>query len=121
MMSASIFKLAAPDAPRRSADLGDVRFRSLLERGEWERLPPEVQSRFSKRLAGTGTALYRGVVVDMQMSRLGWFLAQVCRLFGAPLPLAREAGGAAVATVSEDHRCAGQCWTRIYARRHGFP
>ena len=120
-MSASIVRLPAPKAQRRSADLGDVRFRALLARDEWERLPPEVQSRFSKHLAGTGTALYRGVVIDMQMSRLGWLLTQVCRLFGAPLPLSREAGGAAVVTVSEDRRCAGQCWTRIYARRHGFP
>jgi len=120
-MSVSIVKLPPPEAPRKSADLGDVRFRALLEREEWERLPPEVQSRFSKHLAGTQTALYRGVVIDMQMSRLGWLLAQVCRLFGAPLPLSRQAGGTAVVSVSEDRRCAGQCWTRIYARRGGFP
>jgi hypothetical protein len=120
-MSASTFKLPAPDPLGRSADLCDARFRALLEREQWERLPPEVQWRFSKRLEGAESALYRGVVTDMQMSWLGWFLAQICRLFGAPLPLSRLAGGAAVVIVSEDRRCAGQCWTRIYARRHGFP
>lgn len=61
------------------------------------------------------------MVIGIQMSRLGWLLAQACRLFGAPLPLSAHAGGAAIVTVSEDHHRAGQCWTRIYARRNGFP
>jgi hypothetical protein len=120
-MSASVLELPDRRLAEEGAEFPDARFRALLKRVEWERLPPEVQSRFSKRLAGTGTALYRGIVTDMRMSRLGWLLAQVCRLFGAPLPLSPEADGAAVVTVSEDHRCAGQCWTRIYARRRGFP
>jgi len=120
-MSANIFQLPARESPRGDAHLHDARFRALLERTDWERLPSEVQARFCSRIAGAQTTLYRGVVIRMHMSRLGWALAQVCRLFGAPLPLSRDAGGAAIVAVSEDHRCAGQCWTRIYARQRGFP
>jgi hypothetical protein len=120
-MSASLVQLQDRRPLRGEAELHDARFRALLERNTWERVPPEVQARFSKRLAGAQTALYRGVVVDMKMSRLGWVLAQACRLFGAPLPLCREAGGAAIVSVSEDHRRGSQCWTRIYARKRGFP
>src|SRR4030095_4752866 len=54
-------------------------------------------------------------------SRLGWLLAQLCRLFGAPLPLNRNSGGGALVSVSEDKSGGGQWWTRIYARPNGFP
>lgn len=104
-----------------SATLHDLRFWSLLETEAWETLPAEVQRRFSKRLSGPGVALYRGLVVEMHMSAFGWALAQFCRLFGAPLPLERTAGGGALVSVSEDARSGGQCWTRIYTRRDGFP
>jgi uncharacterized protein DUF4166 len=120
-MSARLVELANDLPERRDADLHDARFRALLERDEWERLPAEVQKRFSKRLTGAQTAIYRGLVVDMHISRLGWILTQACRLFGAPLPLSREAGGAVIVTVSEDPRGGGQFWTRIYARKSGFP
>src|SRR3954462_10528702 len=103
-----------------SATLHDLRFRALLGTEAWEALPVEVQRRFSKRLNGAGVALYRGLVIEMRMSALGWALAQFCRLFGAPLPLERKAGGGALVSVSEDSR-GGQCWTRIYARRDRFP
>jgi hypothetical protein len=119
-MSASVIQLPERRPLRKEADLHDARFRALLKRHEWKQLPPEVQARFSKRLGGAQTSLYRGLVVEMHMSPLGWMLAQVCRLFGAPLPLSGKAGGAAVVSVSEDGR-GGQCWTRIYARERGFP
>jgi hypothetical protein len=55
------------------------------------------------------------------MRLAGWLLAQAARLVGAPLPLARSAHAAAVVTVTEDKVGAGQVWTRVYARRNGFP
>jgi hypothetical protein len=119
-MSARSVQVQERVPDRWEAELHDARFRALLGREEWDRLPPEVRARFSKRLSGAQTAIYRGLVIEMRMSRLGRILAQACRLFGAPLPLCREAGGAAIVTVSEDP-CGGQCWTRIYARRRGFP
>lgn len=120
VMSATLLQL-----PRRretrDASLHDLRFRALLGCAAWDALPVEVQRRFSKRLSGAEVALYRGLVVEMHVSRLGRLLAQACRLFGAPLPLARTAGGGALVSVSEDRSSGGQCWTRIYARADRFP
>jgi hypothetical protein len=67
------------------------------------------------------------------MSRIGWCLAQAARLIGGPLPLTRSAARNAsrtdarapnlhspsVVTVTEG--MGGQIWTRLYARRSGFP
>jgi hypothetical protein len=119
-MSATLLQLTKRP-PETEAALYDLRFRALLGSEAWETLPPEVQHRFSKRLRGAQIALYRGLVVEMHMSRIGWLLVQICRLFGAPLPLNRHAGGGALVSVGEDGHCGGQCWTRIYARPDRFP
>jgi hypothetical protein len=115
--------LLHPKQNRQSADavLHDLRFRALLGSRAWDALPAEVQRRFSKRLNGTAVALYRGAVVEMHLSGVGWLLAQLCRLFGAPLPLNPRSGHGAVVCVSEDSRSGGQCWTRVYARPGRFP
>jgi hypothetical protein len=55
------------------------------------------------------------------MSVSGWILAQACRFIGAPLPLERESGVSAVVSVTEDGASGGQVWTRVYARKRGFP
>ena len=57
----------------------------------------------------------------MHMSPIGWLLAQLCRLFGSPLPLSRKVGGSALVSVTEDSAGNGQCWTRIYGRESHFP
>jgi hypothetical protein len=120
-MRATILQLPVRTPPPEGQPLYDLRFRSLVGVAEWERLPEEVKRRFSKRLSGAAVALYRGLVIDMQVSRIGWILAQLCRLFGAPLPLCRQTGVAALVSVSEDASSGGQCWTRVYARRGRFP
>lgn len=119
-MSATLLRLPHRPPPT-DARLHDLRFRALLGSERWDRLPPEVQRRFSKRLSGAEVALYRGLVVEMRMSPLGRLLAQLCRLFGAPLPLNPSSGGGALVSVSEDSSSGGQCWTRIYARPGRFP
>lgn len=119
-MSARLLRLPQRAVPQ-DATLHDLRFRALLGGDSWEALPSEVQRRFSKRLSGAEVALYRGLVVEMRRSRLGWLISQLCRLFGAPLPLNPAAGGAALVSVSEDRASGGQCWTRIYARPDRFP
>jgi len=110
-----------PTAPKAAPDLGDLRFRALMPDAAWASLPPAVQRRFSKRLAGGETAVYAGEVLETVMSRAGWWLAQAARLIGAPLPLTRSTHVPSVVTVTEDARSGGQIWTRLYARRNGFP
>jgi hypothetical protein len=45
----------------------------------------------------------------------------MARLVGGPLPTSRDAKMPSVVTVTEDVASGGQIWTRLYARRSGFP
>ena len=99
----------------------DLRFRTLLSDDDWKRLPPATRQRFSKRLAGGSTAVYLGEVTRISFSRAGWWLAQIARLIGGPLPTSTDTHVASIVTVTEDAATGGQIWTRIYARRNGFP
>lgn len=111
------------DAPRPTqlSELGDTRFRALLRKQDWNALPAPVRRRFSKRLAGGDSVVYAGEVTETWVTTAGWLLAQAARLIGGPLPLFREVDVPAVVTVTEDARTGGQIWTRMYARRSGFP
>jgi hypothetical protein len=108
-------------SPGSEPELGDLRFRALLGEADWAALPAPIRRRFSKRLAGGNTAVFVGEVIETQMSRAGWWLAQAARLIGGPLPVSRDAHVASVVTVTEDVAAQGQHWTRLYARRSGFP
>lgn len=99
----------------------DARFRRLLPDAQWQALPEAVKRRFSKRIEGGALATYQGQIVETQHSPAGWLLAQLCRAIGAPLPLYRDKEVPASVCVSEDMAGGGQCWTRIYGRRRGFP
>lgn len=103
------------------SELYDPRFRRLLSAEDWAGLPAAVRKRFSKRIEGARVAIYPGVIRKVRFSGLGWCLAQICRLIGAPLPLHRDIGVPAAVSVSEDGESAGQCWTRVYGRKRGFP
>lgn len=102
-------------------ELIDLRFRQLLGVREWASLPDAVRRRFGKRLSIGQSANYAGQVLTCRMNITGWVLAQACRLIGAPLPLEREGGVAAIVSVTEDGISGGQVWTRVYARKRGFP
>jgi hypothetical protein len=101
--------------------IGDLRFRALLTADEWIALPHPVRRRFSERVADGKTVLYVGEVVACALSTVGWLVAQAARLCGGPLPLSRDTQVPAVVTVTEDAATKGQIWTRMYARRNGFP
>ena len=109
---------ARPAAP---GELGDLRFRVLLGNDDWHSLPLAVRKRFSRRLGGQESVVYKGEVVHTRMTGLGWCLAQATRLIGGPLPLSRDAHVAAIVTVTEDPATGGQFWSRHYNRRRGFP
>ena len=108
--------LVIPESP-----LGDLRFRGLLSAGQWAALPLAVRQRFSKRLSGGRTVVYTGTIVETVMSRAGMALAQMARIIGGPLPVCRDVDVPGVVTVTEDVATGGQIWTRLYARRNGFP
>ena len=118
MTSARIsLKTSAPDAKL----LDDHRFRALLSDEDWGRLPVAIWRRFSKRFEDGNTVVYVGEVDETFFSPIGWWLAQAARLIGGPLPTGRETGVPMVVTVTEDAASGGQVWTRICARRDGFP
>lgn len=107
--------------PRSESPLADLRFAGLLGAEGWARLPAAVRARFAKRYAPGKSVSYAGVIVQCRMSRAGWALAHLCRLIGAPLPLDRGGGLAAVVTVTEHAPSGGQVWTRVYARARAVP
>jgi hypothetical protein len=107
--------------PEHDHELGDLRFRALLAAADWAELPLPVRERFSKRLADGNTIVYVGEILETRMSRAGWLLAQAARLLGGPLPTQSDVGVPSIVTVTEDMATGGQIWTRLYARRHGFP
>jgi hypothetical protein len=103
------------------AGLGDLRFRTLVPPDEWASLPLQIRSRFSKRLAGGRTIVFVGEVVETRISLAGHLLAQAARLIGSPFPTATDSDVPSVVSVTEDFATGGQIWTRLYARRAGFP
>src|SRR5689334_19864549 len=108
-------------SPGSEPEFGDLRFRALMGEAAWMSLPLSIRKRFSRRLAGGDTMVYSGETLTNEMSRAGWWLAQAARLIGGPLPLVRDAHAPSVVTVTEDVATKGQHWTRLYARRRGFP
>ena len=117
------FEARTRDSGRSRSDpnLGDLRFRALMRERDWASLPAAIRRRFSKRLPAGGSTVYAGEVLETRMSFAGWLLAQALRLIGGPLPTTRCAHVPSVVTVTEDKASGGQIWTRIYARRNGFP
>ncbi len=93
----------------------------LLGARQWESLPAAVRKRFSKRLSGGASVIYTGEVSAMRYSRLGWLLANLLRVVGAPLPLCRAAGMRSLVAVTEDAESKGQFWIRMFSRPRGFP
>ena len=111
-----------PLAPLNDNSLRDIRFRKLLGTKDWSALPAAVRARFSKRVKGGGSTVYKGYVVQTEMNRAGRIFSQIARLIGAPLPLDyNNADAPAIVTVTEDADYQGQFWSRQYGRRHGFP
>ena len=108
-------------APASEDGIGDLRFRALVGEPGWMALPETTRARFGKRIGEGRTAVYTGEIVECRMNLAGRLLARLCRLLGGPLPLTREADLPALVSVTEDAATGGQCWTRIYGRRRGFP
>jgi len=113
----------AHEAPKEKTrfEVGDLRFASLLPHDEWHALPSAIRRRFSRRPARGEAIVYAGRVTDMHMTFAGRAFARFGILIGGPLPLADDADEAAIVSVTEDAEGGGQNWTRVYAKRRGFP
>ena len=107
--------------PTHTRLLDDHRFRALLSDEDWGRLPLAIWRRFSTRYADGETVVYVGEVDHAEFSRTGWWLAQLARLIGGPLPTGTDTQRPAIVSVTEDALSGGQIWTRIYARHNRFP
>ncbi len=118
MASTRIPRSPAASAPHTIL-LDDRRFHDLLPDEEWGRLPLAIWRRFSKRFADGETVVYVGTIEEASFSPAGWWLAQLARIIGAPLPLCAETGVPMIVTVTEAR--GGQIWTRICTRSDGFP
>ena len=115
-------KPTPPSTP--TSEPGDFRLRALMSEADWASLPAAVRRRFSRHLASGQSIVYSGEILESRMSRAGWWLAQAARLIGGPLPLTRSAHGACThvpTVVTVTGGMGGQIWTRLYARRNGFP
>lgn len=100
----------------------DDRFRTLLAASDWNSLPPAVRARFSAKPKVGQSALYRGQTTRLRMNAAGRIFAALARVIGAPLPVDDHCNNCdAVVAVTDAAQGGGQVWTRLYARRDGFP
>jgi len=106
---------------RPSPEPGVHPFRRLLGTERWSGLPLAVRQRFERGVHAGACVAYVGEVVECRIRPVGWLLANLARLVGAPLPLHRDIGVPACVSVTEDLAGGGQFWTRQYGRRRGFP
>jgi hypothetical protein len=96
-------------------------FRALLGDADWRRLPAAVQRRFGRELTAGESAVYVGEVASTELTRVGWWWAQLARLMGAPLPLKVLTHTSAAVVVTADAVGDTQLWTRIYHETGRLP
>src|ERR1700712_3124125 len=87
--------------------LDDRRFHNLLPDEDWGRLPLAIWRRFSKRFADGETVVYVGEGEGAIFAPAVFWLAQLARLIGGPLPTGTETGVPMVVTVTEDAASGG--------------
>ncbi|MFN0022892.1 MAG: DUF4166 domain-containing protein [Parvularculaceae bacterium] len=115
-------KAGAAYADARHEKIEDARFQRLLSDQDWFSLPLAVRVRFSAEPRIGASALYRGATTKLAMNRAGRVLAFLARAIGAPLPVDDHCDQCdAVVAVTDAPGGCGQVWTRLYARRDGFP
>lgn len=100
----------------------DSRFQKLLGEADWAALPAAVRARFSAEHEVGASAVFRGRTTRLRMNAAGRVLAGLARFVGAPLPVDLRCKDCdAVVAVTDAAEGEGQIWTRLYARKNGFP
>lgn len=100
----------------------DRRYQKLLSAADWAALPEAVRVRFTAAHDVGESAVYRGRTTRLCMNAAGRVLAAFARLVGAPLPVDLNCKDCdAVVAVTDAANGEGQVWTRLYARKTGFP
>ena len=92
----------------------DPSFERLLGELAWRRLAPAVRERFRWKPAAAGEIRYVGEMAVVRSSRLGWVMAQLCRLVGTPLAPHRGTHVPVTVSLSLDRDGAGVVWRRLY-------
>ncbi len=122
MEAEAAFERQACDTGVAMARRRDDRFQRLLSAGDWAALPKAVRARFTAAHDVGESAVYRGRTTRLCMNAAGRVLAALARLVGAPLPVDLNCRDCdAVVAVTDAATGAGQVWTRLYARKSGFP
>src|SRR5215470_19052165 len=88
----------------------DPSFERLLGELAWRRLAPAVRERFRWKPAPGAELRYAGEMAVVRSSRLGWLMAQLCRLIGTPLAPHRGARVPVTVTLSLDSAGKGIVW-----------
>lgn len=100
----------------------DARFQKLLGAADWSALPAAVRARFSAKPKVGASAIFRGRTTSLKMNAAGRIFAALARVIGAPLPIDDRSDQCdAIVAVTDAPHGQGQVWTRLYARRDGFP
>lgn len=124
MTSAAAVLQRAASAPRykSSGADADARFQNLVAAADWNALPAAVRARFSVKPKVGASAIFRGRTTSLKMNAAGRVFAALARVIGAPLPIDDRSDQCdAVVAVTDAAQGQGQVWTRLYARRDGFP
>jgi hypothetical protein len=96
----------------RSED--DTSYREILGELAWRRLYPEIRARFSRRPAPGAAIRYTGIMHIVELSFMGWLLAQFCRLIGTPLAPYRGNNVPMDIRLEADPALGGVRWIRRY-------
>ena len=92
----------------------DPSFERLLGELAWRRLAPAIRERFRWKPAAGAEIRYVGEMLVVRSSRLGWLMAQLCRLIGTPLAPHRGTDVPVTVRLSLDGDGHGIVWERLY-------
>jgi len=111
-MSSAVRLRSIPAPPAGRAP--DPSFERLLGELPWRRLAPAIRERFRWKPAPGGAFRYVGAMAVVRSSRIGWILAQLCRLIGTPLAPHRGTDVPVTVTLRLDRDGTGILWQRRY-------